>query len=426
MTLRTVAREIKDYPATACLSLAWVIVFAAMVATWLHTGATPSWQRFFVLGIGESHRFGDLTLRELFQGQIWRLVTCNFVHLSILHIVLNIVGFYILGTIIESWYGSPQFVFIYLVTGSIGNLISAPFRHVIGSSSNSQSAGGSVVIMGLVGLCAVVGWRSRTAQGNALRWQMMKAMGLMVLLAVALLPMSGYIRLDNWGHAGGAIVGAILGLFHHSFLQRYRKPAGWGLGVVSTLVILASGAAQVAADRREAPLRKELIDYVERLAYDDANRGLTIVSFLGERVVDPRVVISAFQASRNFELFARGRTSLPYRRAIEIAQTALVRKLTDLEQIEFDRCLGQLSSQILSAYSGLFRRQPAASGFDQLERRHSRPRPGCFRTPRKTSSRPGLRPSRQRSRKSWSSGSAPTGTSNETVFAPAPSDEIMP
>ena len=31
MTLRTVIREIKDFPATAVFSLAWIVIFVAMV-----------------------------------------------------------------------------------------------------------------------------------------------------------------------------------------------------------------------------------------------------------------------------------------------------------------------------------------------------------------------------------------------------------
>ena len=61
--------------------------------------------------------------------------------------------------------------------------------------------------MGLIGLGAVVGWRSRTARGNDLGWQMVKALGITGLLGIAF---PRYI--DNWGHAGGAIAGAALGL----------------------------------------------------------------------------------------------------------------------------------------------------------------------------------------------------------------------
>ncbi len=232
MTLRTIAREIRDYPATAFFSLTWILVFVAMAALWMRDYPSQSLWRLLVLGIGEGHRFGDLTVTELRHGELWRLITCNFVHYSVVHIALNLLAFYLLGTLVESWYGSPQFIMIYAVTGGLGNLVSAIIRVAIGSNPNIHSGGGSVVIMGLIGLCAVVGWRSRTARGSDLGWQMSKALGLTGLLGIAL-----HSYIDNWGHAGGAIVGFFLGFLHRWFLRQYTRPSAWGLGVIFSLVI---------------------------------------------------------------------------------------------------------------------------------------------------------------------------------------------
>ena len=123
-----------------------------------------------------------------------------------------------------------------------------PARH-----PNIHSGGGSVVIMGLIGLCAVVGWRSRTAMGSDLGWQMTKALGLTGLLGVAF---PRYI--DNWGHAGGAIRRVSLwgsSIAGSSASTAGPRPGEWESS--SGLVIAACGLAQVAADRREAPLRRQ-------------------------------------------------------------------------------------------------------------------------------------------------------------------------
>ena len=37
MTLRTIAREIRDYPATAFFSIIWVLVFVGMVVHWMNS-----------------------------------------------------------------------------------------------------------------------------------------------------------------------------------------------------------------------------------------------------------------------------------------------------------------------------------------------------------------------------------------------------
>ena len=41
MTLRTIAREIRDYPATAFFSLTWILVFVAMAALWMRDVSFP-------------------------------------------------------------------------------------------------------------------------------------------------------------------------------------------------------------------------------------------------------------------------------------------------------------------------------------------------------------------------------------------------
>ena len=365
MTLRTVAREIKDYPATACLSLAWVVVFVAMTAIWLRADPAPTWWQFLVMGVGEGHRFGDLTVRELSQGQIWRVITCNFVHMSVLHIALNSLAFYLLGTLLESWYGSAQLLLLYVLTGGLGNLLSALFRSMIGANPNIHSAGGSVVIMGLVGLCAMVGWSSRTARGSDMGWQMTKAIALTALLGIAF-----HRYIDNWGHAGGAIVGFCLGLFHRALLRQYRRPAAWSMGVIAGAIMLAAGLAQVAADRREAPARlegRERIDLLERLRYDTVNRLLRGIALLGERSLDPRAIIQVLQIPENRLFLGGGVTGPAYHRALAIAQTALARKLTDEEQAEFDQCLGRLTGQILASWQGLLRQKSTAADFDGLK-----------------------------------------------------------
>ena len=64
MTLRGLLRELKDFPATMTFCLLWIVVFAAMVGTQLAAGVYPSWTRLLVLGIGDGHRFGDLTVQR--------------------------------------------------------------------------------------------------------------------------------------------------------------------------------------------------------------------------------------------------------------------------------------------------------------------------------------------------------------------------
>jgi membrane associated rhomboid family serine protease len=359
MTLRTVAREIRDYPATACFSLIWIVVFGAMVALHLKGNAGSSWWRLLVLGIGDGHRFGDLTVQEAARGEVWRLITATFVHYSFVHISLNLLAFYLLGTLLESWYGSAQFVLIYGLTGGLGNLVSVLIRQAIGSHPLIHSGGGSVVVMGLIGLCAIVGWRSKTAMGSDLGWQMLKALGLTGLLGIAF---PRYI--DNWGHAGGALVGFPLGFFHGWFIRQRSRPAAWGLGVMTGLLIASCGLAQLMADRRESRSRADLSSFLERKAYYDINRALGVIALLGERDVDARVVVEWFNKDR--DLLDRGAMSPAFRRAGALAEAVQIRVLSQAEQEEFDRCLAQLCTHLLKEMEPFFDRDASHDAYHQL------------------------------------------------------------
>jgi rhomboid protease GluP len=265
MTLRAFVRELRDFPATSTFCALWIVVFVAMVATQGVSGAAPSWAKLLFSGIGDGHRFGDLALADMARGQYWRLVTSTFIHFSVIHLVLNLMAIYQLGTMVESWYGSPQFVFLYVATGGGGNLVSVVIRYWLGSNPHVHSGGGSVVIMGLVGLCAVAGLRSQTKMGLSL--------GKIMVFFIVVTAVIGYFFaefIDNWGHAGGALVGFGLGFFHRKFLSAMSKPSAWGRGVLSAVMIGACCAAQAIDDRRDAPARAEQ-SLVRRLAVLERN-----------------------------------------------------------------------------------------------------------------------------------------------------------
>jgi rhomboid protease GluP len=252
MILRWLAREVRDFPATSLFCLSWIIVFAAMTYEAVASGAPLPAARWLLLGFGGGDSFGDVSLGDLGRGQVWRLVTCNFVHYSLVHIGLNLLAMYQLGGLLESWYGSYQLIFIYGLTGGGGNLISALIRLWLRSNRDIHAAGGSVVIMGMIGLCAVAGWRSKAPDGRRLSRLMLVFIVLTAGLG-ALFPR--YI--DNWGHAGGLLVGTAVGLAHRRLSAAVGKPSAWGAGVVTGLVLVACGAAQFMTARREAPARLE-------------------------------------------------------------------------------------------------------------------------------------------------------------------------
>lgn len=328
MSLRVVVREIREFPATAAFSASWIVLFGIMLAVHMGESPRPTLWRMLALGMGEAHRFGDLTLRDLGNGEYWRLATCNFVHYSGLHIGLNLFAFYLLGTLLESWYGSWRLVALYGVTGIGGNLLSALVRSRIGGNPLLHSGGGSVVIMGLIGLCVTAGWMSRSEGDRELTWQMLKALGITGALGIMF---PRYI--DNWGHAGGAVVGLPIGLAHHRLLAGRGRPATWGLGVLTALLLIACGLIQIGADRREAPARSE-IELRERLAASmNAYRALRTVELLSRQAQEGGagpVIVRLLESQAKF--FDHGEARGSYGRALALVRAAAERELTDPER----------------------------------------------------------------------------------------------
>ena len=245
MFVRELINDLKAYPATLAFCIAWILIFVAMVVFQVNGWSQFPWKwSMLMIGMTDGNQFGDLTIRDFRHGELWRLITCNFVHYGLLHLGLNLLAMYQLGAIVEDWYGSYQMVFIYAITGGLGNLVSVTARMMLGHEENIHSGGGSVVILGLVGLCAVVGWRSRTRRGVYLGQQMINVMVLTAILGVGFPLFVKGVGVDNWGHAGGAIIGALVALRHHYLGLNVGRPRAFELGMLSLILMLGCGLAQ--------------------------------------------------------------------------------------------------------------------------------------------------------------------------------------
>jgi hypothetical protein len=287
-------------------------------------------------------------------------MTCNFVHYSLIHLAMNLLAFYLIGTLIESWYGAPQFILIYGLTGVLGNLLPSLARLATGSNPVVHSAGGSVVLMGLIGICAVVGWRARNSRERGLLWHMLMALGLTALLGIVF-----HYYIDNLGHAGGVLVGLLLGLADRRFLRNRSRPSAWGMGVLTSLVIAACGLAQFAADRREAPARRELAARRAVIGHETANRALRTVALLGESRVDVRVFLASLQNVA--DLLDRGTTSEDYRRTWNLGVAARSRALSEDEKHELELRLGHLASELLEIVQPVLDRGTTRTDYRRLK-----------------------------------------------------------
>ncbi len=86
-----------------------------------------NWQFLRFLSIADYQISGNMIswapgLREVFQGQIWRLVTPIFIHYDIFHILFNMFWLYYLGSQVENIQGTKMLILLVLTIAIIPNV----------------------------------------------------------------------------------------------------------------------------------------------------------------------------------------------------------------------------------------------------------------------------------------------------------------
>ena len=140
---------------------------------------------------------GNLASKTIGANQIWRLISCAFLHVSLIHLLLNMYSLNILGTQVETFLGKIKFTIIYLVSAITGSLLSCVL-----SSANVVSAGASGAIFGLMGSLLYFGLQYRTYLGASVRTQILPI--IIINLGIGFMPGFG---IDNFAHIGGLVGG---------------------------------------------------------------------------------------------------------------------------------------------------------------------------------------------------------------------------
>jgi rhomboid protease GluP len=79
-------------------------------------------------------------------GQWWRIITCCFIHIGIIHLLLNMYALLYIGLLLEPQLGRRRFASAYLLTGIMASVASLCWHE------NTVSAGASGAIFGMYGV----------------------------------------------------------------------------------------------------------------------------------------------------------------------------------------------------------------------------------------------------------------------------------
>jgi len=162
-----------------------------------------------LLGVDIPATWGIKVNNLIMQGQVWRLFTPMFLHGSILHIAFNMYALFYIGPTLERFYGRVRFLWLFLLGGFAGNVISFMF-------SPHQSLGSSTAIFGLLGAQGVLVYQNRELFGNTAR----RALSQVVMIAAVNLVIGLSPGIDNWGHIGGLLGGTLFAWFGGPLLQK--------------------------------------------------------------------------------------------------------------------------------------------------------------------------------------------------------------
>ena len=178
-----------------CFFIISLLITGSNIKLNLHpfTALTPSTKSLILLGAS-----GIIPINNYHEW--WSLITANFLHGSLLHILFNMLALNQVASLVSTVYGKYRMFVIFLITGVAGFYLSylAGIEVTIGASAS---------VCGLIGAILYYGKSRGGILGETIYKQMLGWVFFIVLFGI-LVP-----NVNNWGHGGGLVSGIILGWF---------------------------------------------------------------------------------------------------------------------------------------------------------------------------------------------------------------------
>ena len=182
---------------------------------------SPSNQSLLLLG-----STGTVPILQL--DRWWSLVSANYLHGGLLHILFNMMALRQLGPLVAREFGTHRMFAIYTIGGVLGFFISflagIPF-----------TIGASAALCSLIGALLYYGKSRGGVYGQAV-YKQISSWAIMIIIFGLLVP-----GINNWGHGGGMVAGAALA-YLLGYRERKRETPGHrtlalACGVITVLVL---------------------------------------------------------------------------------------------------------------------------------------------------------------------------------------------
>jgi membrane associated rhomboid family serine protease len=199
---------------------------------------------------------GDFSLigLDVAAGQWYRLITCGFLHVSVLHILFNMWALWVVGPLLEGVFGRIRFTALYFVSLLCGSAASYLF-----GDPRVAALGASGAIFGLFGALFVVARR--------MRWN---AGGIVALIVINLLLPFFMPNIDWHAHVGGLVGGAAAAAVMAYAPQRWRRQAAVAVSAVLVLVSVAVVGVRTT-QLRDSPVWGPQVEQIQQQGSDEGN-----------------------------------------------------------------------------------------------------------------------------------------------------------
>lgn len=208
----TIKQLFKTAPLTTLLLISFICLYILQVLTGVDANS-PTTEALLYWGANAlPFSMGD---------QPWRLVSSGFLHIGLMHLLFNGFAMYFFGQVAEPMFGSSKFLALFLLAVIGGNLLNNQMTWLSildGTGQPGLSAGASGGIMG-IGAALLVAALFKISVNN----MVLNLKSLVLVMGINLVYGFAVPGIDNAGHIGGAITGAIMALgFGLAYRQRLK------------------------------------------------------------------------------------------------------------------------------------------------------------------------------------------------------------
>lgn len=167
-----------------------------------------------ITGLNRSAMIGGLYLEAFLKyHEYFRILTSAALHGGFAHILFNGYALYMLGRLVETISTRAHLAIVFFISAIGGGVMSLLF------SQGIFSVGASGGIIGLLGYLTVYGFYRRKLLSSTFLKNMVFNIAFIGVLGVIVLPLIGSLgikevpKIDNLGHLGGLLTGAVYGVF---------------------------------------------------------------------------------------------------------------------------------------------------------------------------------------------------------------------